>query len=73
MQSSDTATGNRVNCLYHFSVRSGMLETNNQALLLNFGEDISIVILRYKLLDFIKIYDDFVILQGIDFVLLQHV
>ena len=36
-----------------------MLETNKQALLFNFGEDLSyVVILRYKLRDFIKIYDD---------------
>ena len=35
-----------------------MLETNKQALLFNFGEDLSyFVILRYKLRDFIKIYD----------------
>ena len=35
-----------------------MLETNKQALLFNFGEDSSyFVILRYKLRDFIKIYD----------------
>ena len=38
-----------------------MLETNKQALLFNFGEDLSyFVILRYKLRDFIKIYDDYV-------------
>ena len=38
-----------------------MLETNKQALLFNFGEDLSyFVILRYKLCDFIKIYDDYV-------------
>ena len=38
-----------------------MLETNKQALLFNFGEDLSyFVILRYKLRDFTKIYDDFV-------------
>ena len=36
-----------------------MLETNKPALLFNFGEDLSyFVILRYKLRDFIKIYDD---------------
>ena len=35
-----------------------MPETNKQALLFNFGEDLSyFVILRYKLRDFIKIYD----------------
>ena len=44
-----------------FSVRSGMLETDKQALLFNFGEDLSyFVILRYKLRDLIKIYDDLV-------------
>ena len=38
-----------------------MLETNKQALLFNFGEDLSyFVILRYKLRGFIKIYNDFV-------------
>ena len=38
-----------------------MLETNKQALLFNFGEDLSyFVILRYKLRGLIKIYDDFV-------------
>ena len=38
-----------------------MLETNKHVLLFNFGEDLSyFVILRYKLRDFIKIYDDHV-------------
>ena len=38
-----------------------MLETNKQALLFNFGEDLSyLAILRYKLREFIKIYYDFV-------------
>ena len=38
-----------------------MLETNKQTLLSHFGEDLSyFVILRYKLRDLIKIYDDFV-------------
>ena len=38
-----------------------MLETNKQAFLLNFGEDLSyFVIRRYKLRDFIKIYGDYV-------------
>ena len=38
-----------------------MLETNKQALLFYLGEDLSyFVILRYKLRDLIKIYDDFV-------------
>ena len=36
-----------------------MLETSKQAFLFTFGEDLSyFVILRYKLRDFIKIYDD---------------
>ena len=61
MLSSDTATGVRVNCLYISSVRNGMLETNKQILIFKFGEDISyFVILRYKLREFIKIYDDYV-------------
>ena len=35
-----------------------MLETNKQALLFTFGEHLSyLVILQYKLHDFIKIYD----------------
>ena len=35
-----------------------MLETNKQALLFSFGEDLSyFVILQYKLRDFIKIHD----------------
>ena len=38
-----------------------MLETNKQALLFNFGLDLSyFVFLQYKLHDFIKNYDDFV-------------
>ena len=38
-----------------------MLETNKRPLLFNLGEDLSCsVILRYKLLDLIKNYDDFV-------------
>ena len=61
MQASDTATGVRVPVCIIFSVRSGMLETNKQTLLFNFGEDLSyFVILRYKLRDLIKIYDAFV-------------
>ena len=44
-----------------FSVRSGMLETNKQILIFKFGENLSyFVIPRYKLRDFIKIYDDYV-------------
>ena len=58
MLSSDTATGVRV---IIFSVRSELLETNEQILIFNFGENLSyFVILRYKLCDFIKIYDDYV-------------
>ena len=38
-----------------------MLETNKQILIFKFEEDLSyFVILRYKLRDFIKIYDDYV-------------
>ena len=38
-----------------------MLETNKQVLIFKFGEDLNyFVILRYKLRDFIKIYDDYV-------------
>ena len=56
MQSSDTVTV----CII-FSARSGLLEINKQALLFNFGEDLTyFVILRYKLRDLIKLCDDFV-------------
>ena len=38
-----------------------MLETNEQILIFKFGENLSyFVILRYKLCDFKKIYDDYV-------------
>ena len=59
---SDTETGLRANCFFIiFSVKSGILETNKQILIFKFGEDLSyFVILRYKLGDFIKIYDDYV-------------
>ena len=61
MQSSDTATGVRVNCLYHIFSQKWNARNNKQALLFNFGEDLSyFVILRYKLRYFIKIYDDYV-------------
>ena len=52
----------RGNCLYHILVKSGMLETNKQQVLIfKFGEDLSyFVILRYKLRDLIKVYDDYV-------------
>ena len=60
MQSSNTATGVRVNCII-FSVRSGMIETNKHTLLFNFGEDLSyFVILRYKLRDLMNKNDDYV-------------
>ena len=60
MQSSDTATRIQVNCLYHIFSQKWNAR-NKQALLFNFGEDLSyFVTLPYKLRDFIKIYDDFV-------------
>ena len=38
-----------------------MLETNRRVLIFKFGEDLSYsVILRYKLCDFIKFYDNYV-------------
>ena len=60
MLSSDTATGVRVNCLYHiFSQKWN--DRNKQISVFKFGEGLSyFVILRYKLRDFIKIYDDYV-------------
>ena len=61
MQSCDAATGVLVDLFIMFSLRSGMLKTNKQALLYNLGEDLSYFFnLRYKLRDLIKIYDDFV-------------
>ena len=60
MLSSDTATGVRVNCLYHIFSKKWNAR-NKQILIFKFGEDRSyFVILRYKLRDFIKIYDDYV-------------
>ena len=60
MQSSDTGTGVRMNCLYHIFSQKWNAR-NKQALLFNFGEDLSyFVILRYELRGLIKIYDDFV-------------
>ena len=45
----------------YFQSRCRMLETNKQTLLFNSGEDLSyFAILRYKLRDLIRIYDDFV-------------
>ena len=62
MQSSDTATGVRVNCLYHiFSQKWNARNKKNKTCFFNFGEDLSyFVIFRYKLRDFIKIYNDYV-------------
>ena len=61
MLSSDTATGVRVNCLYHIFSQKWNARTNKQILIFKFGEDLShFVILRYKSRDFIKIYDDYV-------------
>ena len=62
MQSSDTGTGVRVNCLYHiFSQKWNARNKQTSFAFFNFGEDLSyFVILRYKLRDFIKIYDDYV-------------
>ena len=50
----------RVNCLYHMFSQKWNAR-NKQTLLFNFREDLSyFVILRYKLCDLTKIYDDFV-------------
>ena len=58
--SSDTATGVRVNCLYHIFSQTWNAR-NKQISIFKLGEDLSyFVILRYKLRDFIKIYDDYV-------------
>ena len=56
-----TATGVRVNCLYHiFSQKWNARNKQTSFAFLNFGEDLSYyVIRRYKLRDLIKIYDDF--------------
>ena len=62
MQSSDTATGVRVNCLYHiFSQKWNARNKQTKFAFFNFGESLSyFVIFRYKLRDFIKIYNDYV-------------
>ena len=61
MQSNDTATGVRVNCLYHIFSQRWNARKNKQAWLFNFEEDPSyFVILLYKLRNFIKIYDCYV-------------
>ena len=60
MQSNDTAAGVRVNCLYHIFSQKWNAR-NKQILLFNFGEEVTyFVIVRYKLRDLIKIYDDYV-------------
>ena len=60
MLSSDTATGIRVNRLYHIFSQKWNAR-NKQSLIFKFGEDLRyFVILCYKLHDFIKIYDDYV-------------
>ena len=60
MQSSNTATGVLVNCLYHIFSRKW--NARNKQTSFDFQvEDLSyFAILRYKLRDFIKIYDDYV-------------
>ena len=59
MLSSDTATGVRVNCLYH--IFSQKWNSRNKQTNFDFGEDLSLfVILGYKLHDFIKSYDYYV-------------
>ena len=61
MQSSDTATGVRVNCLYDIFSQKWNAGNKQTSFAFNFGEDLSyFVIVRYKLCDFIKIYDDYV-------------
>ena len=62
MQSSDTATDVRVNCLYNIlSQKRNARSKQIISLLFNLGEDLScVVILRYKLCDLIKNYDYFV-------------
>ena len=61
MHSSDTANGVQVNCLYHIFSQKWNARNKQKVLIFKFGEDLSyFVILRYKLRDFIKIYDDYV-------------
>ena len=61
MLSSDTATGVRVNCLYHIFSQKWNARNKQTNFDFKFGEDLSyFVTLRYKLRDFIKIYDDYV-------------
>ena len=61
MQSSNTATGIRVNCLYHAFIQKWNAINKQTSLLFNFGKDLNyFVIIRYKLCDFIKIYDHYV-------------
>ena len=59
MQSNDTATCVQVNCLYHIFSQKRNGRNKQTSFAFNFGEDLSyFVMLRYKLRDFIKIYDD---------------
>ena len=60
MQSSDTATGVRVNCLYDiFSQKRNARNKQTGVAFFNFGDNLSdFVILGYELHDLIKIYDD---------------
>ena len=61
MQSSDTATGVRVNCLYHIFSQKWNARNKQTSFAFNFGEDLSYFVIRqHKLRDLIKIYDDFV-------------
>ena len=61
MLSSDTATGVRVNCLYHIFSQKWNARSKQTNFDFKFGENLSyFVIPRYKLRVFIKIYDDYV-------------
>ena len=58
MQSSDPATGVRVNCLHHVFSEKWNARNKQTSFAFNFGEDLSyFVILRYRLRDFIKNHD----------------
>ena len=60
MQSSDPATGVRVNCLCHVFSEKWNARNKQTSFAFNFGEDLSyFVILRYRSRDFIK-DDDYV-------------
>ena len=61
MLSSDKATGVRVNCLYHIFSQKWNARNKQTNVDFKFGEDLSyFFMLRHKLRDFIKIYDDHV-------------